>query len=199
MAYPTPSLSWLYITAYTHTWLENEFGGDIKLYGKRVLSISHIPGAREVLRMHTKEDVMLPETVRWSMSAMRMDCLQAGLDIGPKTIEEQCGITAESLRSFVPIECPRMALTANGVLRPWNRMTSFGNSQAFALCKLLRGAFWNAVGEYNAAMAAESGDGYAAVRMIEGFCADTGTPDVFIDDLRREWQRQQATLRKTAR
>ena len=183
------------MTTYTHYWLEREFGGEVKLHGKRILSIAHLPGMRDILRMPTREDMVGGAPVRLSMSAMRMDCMQAGIDIGPFTIEQKYHLTPKILGTFVPIECPRMAMTANGVLRPWNRMTTFGKTQAFTLCRMLRSVFWKAVENYDSEMRAEARKNYADVRMIEGFCADTGTPDIYIDDLRREWQRQCTTRR----
>ena len=179
-----------------HEWLFREFGGTVRLYGKPVISISHLPGAREILRQQTQNDVTDDASLRWSLSAMRMDGLQAGVDIGPKTVESLCGVTPETLQAFVPIECPRMALTVNGVLRPWSRVTSFGQSQAFALIKLLRAAFWQAVEEYEKHFKWPAGEQHTAIAMTESFCQDTGTPDIYADDLRREWQRQQQARRR---
>lgn len=194
--YPTPPVAWLSVTTYMHHWLCREFGGAVHLHEKPVLSISHLPGAREILRMQTQDDVMKPAQMRWSLSAMQMDCLKAGIRVGPKAVESMYNMTPEMLNTFLPIECPRMALTTNGVMRPWNRVISFGQSQAFALTKLLRNTFWQAVGDYESRFQWPEGAQHTTIAMIEGFCADTGTPDIFAADLRREWQRQRNTRPK---
>ena len=191
--YPTPPVAWLLITQYTHQWLFREFGGAVRLHGYPVLSVASVPEAREILRMQTQEDILQPMPFRWSLSAMRMDCMQLGIGIGPKSIEEIYGLTAEGLKSFVPIECPKMALTEYGVLRPWNRATAFGQSQAYLLCKLLRSLFWQAVANHQDKMVAEDNAPETAIELAESFCAETGTPDIYADDIRREWQRQCAT------
>lgn len=195
--YPTPPIAWLYMTMYTHEWLKKEFGGAVELYGRPVLSIAHLPGAKDILRMETQEDIMQPCQSKWSMSAMRMDCMVSGIDIGPKSVETMYGVTKDFMAAFVPIECPRMALTERGVLRPWNRTTTFGPSQSAALCKLLRGAFWEAVADYDAELREKGEAPGTAIKLISSFCAETGTPDIYADDLRREWQRQCAIRRKT--
>ena len=57
--------------------------------------------------------------------------------------------------------------------------------------KLLREAFWKGVEDFDREYAAKhNGSKYAAVDMIEAFCVDTGTPDIHVDALRREWQRR---------
>ena len=190
--YPTPAISWLYMTEYTHDWLYNEFGGNILLHERKIISIHHLKGARQILRMETVEDVLEPGNTRWAMSAMKMDCMQLGIGIGPNNIKEQFGLTKEQLRMFVPIECPRMALTSNGVLRPWSRNTSFGRSQSIELMRFLRDKFWQAVEEHKAKMEADGKTPQTAIQLIESFCEDNNINEVYLDDLRREWQRQQA-------
>ena len=193
-SFPTPPVAWLSLTSYMHEWLFSEYGGDIKLYGKPVLSIAHIPEAKELLRKQTQDDIMEDGQTRWSLSAMRMDFLQHGVELGIKGAGG-LELTREQLGTFLPIECPKMALTPNGVLRPWTRQISFGQKQAFALTKLLRGEFWNAVGEYEKHFKWPQGAEHTTIAMTEAFCQDTGTPDIYADDLRREWQRQCNTLK----
>lgn len=188
--YPTPSIAWLSITNYMHQWLFNQYGGAIALYGKPICTIHHIPGVRNILRMETIEDNMQPGPVnKWSMSAMRMDCMQLGLSLGPKSMEEVYGITSEQMQTYIPIECPRMALTKYGVLRPWNRLTGFGRAQASELVKLLRNLFWQSVRDYNQKLISEGIAPDTAIEMIEGYCADNNIGQLYLDDLRREWQR----------
>jgi len=56
---------------------------------------------------------------------------------------------------------------------------------------LLRETFWQGVAEYNHEYARrQEGRKYAAVDMIEAFCRDTETSDLYVDALRREWQRR---------
>jgi hypothetical protein len=57
--------------------------------------------------------------------------------------------------------------------------------------KLLSEAFWKGVEDFDRDYAEkQNGARYAAVDMIEAFCVDTGTPDIHVDALRREWQRR---------
>ena len=192
-----PPVAWLSLTSYMHEWLFREYGGDVRLYGKPVLSIAHIPDAKKLLRQQTQDDVMEDGQTRWSVSAMRMDFLQHGVELGIKGVGGM-ELTREQLNLFLPIECPKMALTQNGVLRPWNRQTSFGQRQAFALTKLLRGAFWKTVADYERNFKWPRGAEHTAIAMIESFCQDAGVPDIYAADLRREWQRQCATRRKAS-
>lgn len=194
--YPTPAVAWLSITNYMHEWLFHEFGGAVRLNGKQVLSIAHLPGAKELLRMQTQDDVMNEVPTLWSLSAMRMDFLQAGVTLGVKG-DGGLEMSKEKLDTFVPVECPKMALTQNGVLRPWSRVTSFGQKQAFALIKMLRSEFWKTVADYEKQFKWPAGTPRTTIAMIESFCQDTGTPDIYTDDLRREWQRQCATRAKS--
>lgn len=187
--YPTPAVAWLYMTEYTHDWLFNEFGGNVALHGRKVISIHHLRGAREILRMETHEDVLEPGNTRWAMSAMKMDCMQLGIGIGPNNIKEQYGLTKEQLRLYIPIECPRMALTQYGVLRPWTRTTSFGRAQASELQKFLRESFWNAVAAYRDKLEASGNAPTTAIQLVESFCEVNNISEVYLDDLRREWQR----------
>ena len=100
-------------------------------------------------------------------------------------------MTKELLKLYVPIECPKMCLTKNGVLRPWTLNVCFDKEQATALQKLLRREFWKAVEKYNAEYARKmGGKKYPAIDMIEDFCMDTETPDMYTEAIRREWQRR---------
>lgn len=182
---------WLKTTDYMHGWLQNELCGEARVGGQRVVSVQHLPGARDILRMPTAADTMEKHLLGNAMSATRRNCMCAGLDIDPEVMEKEYGVTKELLALFVPIECPKMCLTRDGVLRPWTPDVCLGREQATELQRLLRHKFWDAVGEFDRKYAAEQGgDKYTAREMIEEFCAETKTPELYIDSIRREWQRR---------
>lgn len=189
--YKLPAIVWLKMTDYTHEWLQYELGGSLRIREQLVLSIQHIKGMREALRMETSEDLMDCVHVGNSMSATWKNCIDAGLDLDPDAVRQMYGITKDSLKLFVPVECPRMCLTKNGVLRPWTPLVNFGQKQAAAIQKLLRQEFWSAVEEFDREYANKlCGKHYPAVDMIENFCQHTKTPDLYVFAMRREWQRR---------
>lgn len=189
--YKLPAIVWLRMTDYMHGWLQDELGGACRVRDQLVLSVQHLPGAREVLRMETAEDMMDPKPVGNSMSANWKNCIEAGLELDPGVVERMYGMTKAGLRLFVPVECPKMCLTKNGVLRPWTLDVNFGQRQATALQRLLRAEFWNAVEEHNRDYARRmNGRKYPSVDMIEDFCVATRTPDLYVEAMRREWQRR---------
>jgi len=190
-AYKTPPIVWLKVTDYMHAWLQYELGGGARIRDQRVVSVQHIPGARAVLRMETEEDIMEPRRVLNAMSGTRHNCLVCGLDLDPAVIEQTYGMTAATMKLFVPIEAPKMCLTKHGVLRPWTLDICLGKEQASAMQRLLRGEFWKAVDAFNLRYARKmEGRKYPQVDMIEAFCQETGTPDIYVDAMRREWQRR---------
>lgn len=189
--YKTPPIVWLKITDYMHGWLQYELGGGAKIRDQRVVCVQHLPGARAVLRMETVEDMLERKPIGNAISGTRKNCMEAGLDINPDVMDREYGVTREAMRLFVPIECPQMCLTKRGVLRPWTLDVCFGKEQATSMQKLLRQEFWRAVERYDADYAQRLGGAhYPAVDMIESFCADTGTPDMYVEAMRREWQRR---------
>lgn len=165
-----------------------------------MVCLQHLDGARDVLRMETSSDVtgydpsrpeQGPVSRDGTMSSTRWGCIDAGLTIDSKTVERLYGISREELALYLPIECPKVCLTPEGVLRPWTTDTCFGRQQTTALQRLLRETFWQGVAEYNREYARrQEGRKYAAVDMIEAFCREMGTSDLYVDALRREWQRQ---------
>lgn len=190
-SYKVPPIVWLRVTDYMHGWLQYELGGDARVRDQRVVCVQHLPGAREVLRMETVDDMVEIKPVGNAMSATRRNCITAGLDLDPQVVERLYGMTREALALFVPVECPRMCLTGNGVLRPWTLDVCLGKEQASAMQRLLRQAFWDAVEDFDREYAARmNGRKYPAVDMIEDFCARTGTPDLYVMAMRREWQRR---------
>lgn len=189
--YKLPAITWLRMTDYTHGWLQYELGSGARIKEQKVVSVQHLPGAREVLRMETVEDMLEKQPLGNALSGVRKNMLQAGLEIDPDVMEREYGVTKELLRQFVPIECPKLCLTKHGVLRPWNLYKCFGKEQARALQKILRQAFWEGVAEFNAKYARQmDGKKYPAVEMVEAFCEETNTPDMYIDAIRNEWQRR---------
>ena len=188
-----PPMVWLRVTDFMIGWLEHELGGAVRVKGRQVVSVQHLPGARDALRMETADDMLLdPKTdLSRAMSATRYNVIDAGLRIDAPTVERLYGVTREQLSLYLPIECPRMALTRGGVLRPWTADVSFGVKQVGALMKVIRDAFWLGVGDYNRDYARLlDGQPYPAIDMIEAFCRETHTPDICVEPMRREWQRR---------
>lgn len=189
-----PAMAWLHVPGYMIAWLEYAYGGTKVLYGHKLLSTWQVPGMRAALREHTLEDMLMNTTETLSLSAQRMDCLQAGMLIDTKAMEESFGMTKKALAQYVAIECPRLALTGEGVLRPWRRHIAFSRPQARNIQALLQREFWGAVAAYNTQYALTH-EAYPAVEMVEAFCDETNTPEVFIAEIRREWQRKEKMRR----
>lgn len=192
-----PVVAWLRVTDYMHGWIQKELAGGARIGGKKVVCVQHLDGARDVLRMETCNDVtgdeetMEPDVLENTMSATRWSCINAGLTLDQKTVERLYGIGREELALFLPVECPRICLTPLGILRPWANDRCFGRQQAGALLQLLREAFWRGVAEFDREYARSlDRDDYAVIDMIEAFCHDTGTSDLYADAMRREWMRQ---------
>ena len=193
--YKVPAIVWLKVTDYMLGWLQHELGGSVRVSDQRVVSVQHLPGARDVLRMETTEDMMERRPLENALSATRYSCYMDGLALDADVMKKEYGVTQEQMRLFVPVECPRMCLTKNGVLRPWTNDVSLGKEQASALVRLVREAFWQAVSEYDQEYALQQcGKKYPAVEMIEAFCKDTQTSDMYVDAIRREWQRRRKRL-----
>ena len=189
--YKLPAIVWLRVTDYMHVWLMNELGGELRIKDQRVVCVQHLSGARDILRMETMEETTAPKQVGSSISGTLKNCIDAGMELDPDTITEMYGVTREEVKLYIPIECPKMCLTKSGTLRPWTLQVNFGQKQATALQKLLRQEFWNAVEEYDKKYAEKmEGQQYYAIDMIEDFCLDTKTPDLYVEAMRREWQRR---------
>lgn len=186
-----PAICWLKVTDYMHGWLQYELGADIRIKKQRVVCVQHLPGAREILRMETVEEMLDPKPIGAAMSATLRNCLTAGITLDPDVVEKMYGATKELMALFLPIECPKMCLTKYGVLRPWTMDVCFSRKQVTALQRLLRDEFWKAVGEFAEEYAQKHvGERYAQVDMVEEFCSKTATPGMYVDTIRREWQRR---------
>lgn len=183
------TICWLRVTNYMRGWLRYALGGRLTVKSETVLSVRHLEGIRRVMMMETAEDVGCKPGS--AISGAWHDALVAGLEFDRWTMESEYGVTGETLRDYVPIECPCNAVSADGVIRPWTSDTCFGKQQSTELLRLLRGEFWGAVWEFSAMYAEEhKGEKYAQVEMIEAFCRETGTDDVYVEAIRREWQRR---------
>lgn len=183
---------WLKMTDYMHGWLQHELGCALMIKEQHVVCVQHLEGARDVFRMESSEEELKSGPIGISISCIRKNCIDAGMDIDQETVEKAYGVSKKDLKLFVPIECPKMCMTVSGVLRPWTEEVNFGQHQATALQKLLRGEFWKAVESFDKSYAAKmDGKKYPAVNMIEAFCAETKTSDEYVEYIRREWQRRQ--------
>ena len=186
----TQVVVWLKVTDYMHGWMQHELGGGARVKDQKVVCIGHLEGVKDVMRMEAAVDPKGRNIVVNAMSANTRNCIVAGTDIDREFVVDKYGMTADQLEYFMPIECPRMYTNDMGVLRPWTSDVSLGKEQATALQRLLRNAFWKAVERYDRKYAATHGKSYPAVEMIEAFCQETRTPDLYVEAMRREWQRR---------
>ena len=187
-----PPVTWLRVTDFMHGWIERELGGGMTIREKKVVTVQHLDGARDVLRMETTDNMALAATdVGTVMSAALRNAIDAGIRYDAAAVEQIYGVTKEALRLYVPIECPENAVTEGGVVRPWSHDICFSHKQAVAMQRLLRERFWQAVAKYADEYAlAHRGEKYAQQDMIEAFCQATKTDDIHVEALRREWQRR---------
>lgn len=190
--YDLPPIAWLKMTDYMHGWMQWELGGGARIKDQKVVCVQDLPGARDALMMETMDDIELgPMKIVNAMSGNRKNMLAAGLVLDEGVIEREYGMTKKMMALFVPIECPRRCLTKYGVLRPWSLDICLGRQQASELQRVIRAAFWKAVEQYNTEYARKmNGRKYPAVDMIEDFCVTTKTPDIYVEAIRREWQRR---------
>ena len=185
------TICWLKVTDYMRGWARCALGCGTKIGKEPLISLYQIMGAKEVLEIGTDDDLPDHGTPGNAMSATWRCALEVGLEYDPATMECIYGVTEETLEQCLPIACPPTAMTVNGISRAWTNDTCFGREQAMALQKLLREAFWTAVGQYSKQYAQEHrGEKYAQVEMIEAFCRETKTDDMYVEAMRREWQRR---------
>lgn len=188
-----PAIVWLRVTEFIRGWLDYEVGSKVMVNGRRVVCLQHMDGVRDILRMESVDDVELsPDLpVDLSLSASRYSMLQAAMTLSPEATERMYHLSPEQMQQFVPIECPRLRLTQEGLLRPWSGDAMLGDAQAKALLRLLRHYFWEDVERFAGRYAREhEGEKYAQEDMIAAFCRLTKTSDLHIEAMRREWQRR---------
>ena len=188
-----PAIAWLRVTEWLSGWLVYEYGGKVMVNGRRVVCLQHLDGVRDILRMETVADMELsPDLpVELSLSASRYGLISAAMALSPEATERMYHISREQMQQFVPIECPRLRLTQDGLLRPWGGDAMFGDQQAKELLRLLRHYFWEGVGQFAKRYAQQhEGERYAQEDMIEAFCRETETSDIHVEAIRREWQRR---------
>ena len=188
-----PAIAWLRVTGFIRGWLDYELGSKVMVNGRRVVCLQHLDGVRDILRMEPVDDVELsPDLpVELSLSAARYGLISAAMTLSPETTERMYHLSLEQMQQFVPIECPRLRLTQEGLLRPWSGDAMLGDAQAKALLRLLREAFWKDVERFARRYSRQhEGERYAQEDMIEAFCRETETSDIHVEAIRREWQRR---------
>ena len=188
-----PAIVWLRVTEFIRGWLVYEFGSKVMVNGRRVVCLQHLDGVRDILRMETVDDTELsPDLpVELSLSASRYGVISAAMTLSPEATERMYHLSLEQMQQFVPIECPRLRLTQEGLLREWSGDAMLGDAQAKALLRLLREAFWEDVERFARRYAREhEGEKYAQEDMIAAFCQETKTSELHIEAIRREWQRR---------
>lgn len=188
-----PAIVWLRVTEFIRGWLVYEFGSKVMVNGRRVVCLQHLDGVRDILRMETVDDMELsPDLpVELSLSAQRYSMLNAAMTLSPEATERMYRLSLEQLLQFVPVECPRLRLTQEGLLREWDGDAMFGEQQAKELLRLLRHYFWEGVEQFAMRYAREhEGEKYAQEDMIMSFCRETKTSELYIEAIRREWQRR---------
>ena len=189
--YKMPAVAWLKVTDYMLGWLQSELGGTATIREQHVICLQHLAGVREIMKKESIEDGDQGTDVSYAMTATKRNCIETGLRLDAKSVENTYHLNREMLSLYIPVECPRMCVTKNGVVRPWTLDTGFSREQATLLLKLLRDEFWRAVSEFNREYSRQKqGAYYTAKEMMEAFCTATGTSDVYLEALRREWQRR---------
>ena len=188
-----PAIAWLRVTEWLREWLCYEFGSKVMVNGRRVVCLQHLDGMLDIFRMETVDDTELNPglPVRLSLSASRYGIISAAMTLDPTVAEKIYHVSMEQMQQFIPIECPRLRLTQEGLLREWTGEVMFGDEQAKALLRLLRHYFWEGVEKF-ADLYAQKHDGelYAQQDMIEAFCREIKTSDIHVEAIRREWQRR---------
>lgn len=185
-----PIISWIKITDYMHSWLQDELGG-VRIRDQRMVSLQYLPGAKNVLRMETENDMQEHSIIVKSMSDRRMNCVRASISFDPNITKQLYNITAEDIKLFLPIESPKMCVNEYGAIRPWTHDICMGRVMATKMQHIVREAFWTAVGTFAKEYAIEhSNEHYAQVEMIEAFCDKTSTQKQYVETIRREWQRR---------
>lgn len=193
-----PAVVWLRVTDFMRAWAARELGGEQKARGIPVLSVLHLNGVKEAMRLGAYNDMRGAQALQarrgdaiTAMSAAKMTCIETGLRLDCAITERLYGLRQDDLEAFMPVECPAMCVNDEGTLRPWTKFITMGQKQAAAIQVVIREAFWRAVADYDRQYAEQhQSEQYYASDMLEAFCTNTGTPTIYADGMRREWQRR---------
>ena len=184
-------ICWLKITDYMRGWARMALGGPKRVKDDPVIQVQNLEGAQPVLMMATDNELHSGDVPGNVICDTWHAALEVGLEMDACGMEREFGVTRELLSQYLPVACPPYAVADNGTVHPWDSDTSFGQQQAAALLRLIREAFWRAVGDFSRWYQREhAGEHYAQVEMIEAFCKRYQTDDVYVEAMRREWQRR---------
>lgn len=172
-------------------------GGPKRVKDDPVIQVQNLEGAQPVLMMPTDDELHCGDVPGNVICDTWHAALEVGLEMDAQSVEKVFGVTRELFVQYLPVACPPYAIYEDGTVHPWDSDTSFGQQQAASLLRLIREAFWQAVGVFsNAYQQAHKGERYAQVEMIEAFCKEYRTDDVYVEAMRREWQRRQKRCRE---
>ena len=190
-------ICWLKITDYMRGWARRALGGTKRVRNNTVIEVQHIAGVQAVLEMPA-DDELHPDVVPGNVICDTWHAaLEVGLEMDAESVEKLFCVTRELFCQYPPVSCPPYAMYEDGTIHPWDSDTSFGQQQAASLLRLIREAFWQAVGVFsNTYQQAHKGERYAQVEMIEAFCKEYRTDDMYVEAMRREWQRRQKRCRE---
>lgn len=203
-SYGLPLICWLRVTDYMRGWACAALGSSVTVMGVPVIAVEHLPGAKEIMKNMLTEEKDDEEEVEDtgdecpgnSISATWMNALVTGMEIDPRLVWIEYGFKREMLRQYLPVRCPDVAMSKEGILKPWSNDMRFGDKQSTELQKVLRDAFWRSVGEFAEKYAREhEGEKYAQADMLTDFCKEYGIDDYYVDAMRREWQRRLKRVR----
>lgn len=192
-----PAVCWLKVTDYLHDWVRHELCGSLTIHDQPIVCLQHLEGVRDIMRMEVTEDIELNiETAKNTLSAQRYRIIKAGLEINEEATTRMYGIGKAHLALYMPVECPAVCLTADGVLRSWTGDVCFSHQQSVMLQRLLRDMFFDTLTDYDRQYAGNRQHRpYPAIDMIETFCEEMGINDTYADVIRREWQRRRKKLK----
>lgn len=187
-----PAICWLRVTNYMHDWVAHEMCCTLKANRQNIVCLQHLEGVRDIMRMESYEDIELKAgRVENAMSAKRYRVVKAAMEVSETATSRLYGIDREALGLYMPIECPPVCMTKNGVLRKWTDNVCFTHDQATALQRRLRDYFFEQLAEFDSYYAEQMGKRpYPAIDMVEAFCDEKDVNDMYADTIRREWQRR---------
>ena len=175
---------WMRTTPYLIPWAEDAIGTGLKLNGKPVLELRHIPGMKQLLRNEVCEDADFSADDFNSLSQLKYEVISNGLKLNPTYVKEKYGFTSESLQSFVPVSVPEYLFVGDGAIHPFSRIMQLSRQTARCISDKLYSRFWREVYEYD-----QSTQHSKDIEMIDDFLELHNMPDIFLDDLRNQWQR----------